>query len=42
MLLWAGAFQNQVIMFMDIQNLSVGHKYMEDIGFNPMKASSEL
>ena len=29
-------------MFMDIQNLSVKHQHMEDISFNPMRASSEL
>ena len=27
---------------MDIQNPSVEHKYMECIGFNPMKSMSEL
>ena len=42
MLLWAEAFQKHAMTLTDIQNLSVEHKYMENICFNPLKASSEL
>ena len=42
LLLWAESFQKRTITFSDIQNLGIEQTYMEDIGFNPMRASSEL
>ena len=42
LLLWAKSFQKQVITFMDIQNLRIANKYVEDNSFRPMHASSEL
>ena len=42
LLLWAESFQTRTITFLDIQNLGIEHAYMEDIGFNHMRASSEL
>ena len=42
LLLWAESFQNRTITFMDIQALAQEQSYMEDIGFDPMRASSEL
>ena len=40
--LWAESFQKRSITFLDIQNLANEQSYMEDIGFDPMRASSEL
>ena len=42
LLLWAESRQKQIITFMDIQNLGIVNTYMEDIGFSPMRASSEV
>ena len=42
LLLWVESFQKQSITFMDIQNLGMAITYMEDIGFSPTRASSEL
>ena len=41
-LLWAESFQKRTITFLDMQNLALEQSYMEDIGFNPTRASSEL
>jgi hypothetical protein len=42
LLLWAESFQKRTMTFMDIQALAQEQSYMEDIGFDPMRASSEL
>ena len=42
LLVWAESFQKRTITFLDIQTLAHVQSYMEDIGFDPMRASSEL
>ena len=42
LLLWAESFQKRTITFLDMQTLAHEQSYMEDIGFDPMRVSSEL
>ena len=42
LLIWAEGFQKRTITFLDMQNHALEQSYMEDIGFNPTRVSSEL
>ena len=42
LLLWAESLQKRSLTCLDIQNLANEQSYIEDIGFDPMRANFEL